>query len=395
MARLCQEPLSNHFTNAFFLDQRIQGRKCVQLSNGYWINVNYGIPMLIRIIRLLCTHCDIETDDIDIRYLAKDVIRDQEEDMELRIDADRTARESHTDIATPKPEAPNVPDALLGVLKRNYAFGFRFDTTYIRLLSNTSGIEVDERMQTELKHIMFCRNDGVYFLLDAVTDAVTRKDIVDVADAFLKEYGCFEIPEFYKLYEDKVNPKCIGNADDFENFYEQIENRDVRCVRAPQIGNRIARFSNGNVWGTFEAVAAKIVSVITEEFYGSCSEDDLHARFCAFSVDLLSKIIKYCAADALVRVEINDSVCYQTFDALGLPENFSDVLAETLEHLSDIGLETTQDVLHTAISLELGVNFKAEFNPPDWDTYRRLIAAFYKAEPRREWKNKIFGEVAN
>lgn len=264
--------------------------------------------------------------------------------------------------------APSVPDAVVDVLNKNYASGFRFDTTYINLLSSASGVEIDGRMQSALKRIMFRRDDGIYFLIDIVADTATRKDIIDFADSYLEEYGCFEIPEFYKLYEDKVNPNCIRNADDFENFYEQIGKSGVRCVQAPYIGNRIARYSNGAVWSTFKEVAAKIVSVITEEYYGSCNEDDLHTKFCAFSTDLLGKIIKQCAADELIRVEINDSVCYQTFDALGLPENFSEVLAEALERLSDIGLDPTQDALHTTLSLKLGVNFKAEYNLPDWDT---------------------------
>ncbi len=286
-----------------------------------------------------------------------------------------------------------IPDSLIEVLTQNYASGFRFDTTALLLLGAASGVAIDERMQAALKRKMFRRDDGIYFLLDTVADASTRNDIVEFADSYLQKYGCFEIPEFYKLYEDKVNPKCIGNADDFESFYEQIGNSGVRCVAAPHIGNRIARFSNGNVWGTFKEVSAKIVAAITDEFYGSVNEDDLHSKFCAFSTDLIAKIIKNCAADELVRVGINDSICYQTFDALGLPENFSDVLSETLEKLEDIGLEPSQDVLHTAISLELGVNFLSEFNLPDWDTYRRLITVFYKAEPRREWKRNIFGEV--
>lgn len=291
--------------------------------------------------------------------------------------------------------SPSVPEAVIEVLKKNYASGFRFDTTYINLLSNASGAEVDARMQAALKRIMFRRDDDICFLLDIVADATTRKGIIDFADSYLEEYGCFEIPEFYKLYEEKVNPNCIRNADDFESFYEQIGKSGVRCVKAPYIGNRIARYSNGAVWSTFKEVAAKIVSVITDEYYGSCNEDDLHTKFCAFSTDLLGKIIKQCAAEKLIRVEINESVCYQTFDALGLPENFSDVLAETLERLDDIGLESSQHALHTAISLKLSVNFMAEFNLPDWETYRRLIAAFYKREPRREWKSNIFGEVTS
>ena len=290
---------------------------------------------------------------------------------------------------------PSVPYVVVDVLNKNYASGFRFDTTYVNLLSSASGVEVDTRTQAALKRIMFRRDDDIYFLLDIVANATTRKNIIDFADAYLQEYGCFEIPEFYKLYEEKVNPNCIRDANDFESFYEQIGKSGVRCVQAPYVGNRIARYSNGAVWSTFKEVAAKIVSVITEEYYGSCNEDDLHTKFCAFSTDLLGKIIRQCAAEELIRVKINDSVCYQTFDALGLPENFSEVLAETLECLDDIGLDPTQDAIHTTLSLKLGVNFRAEYNLPDWDTCRRLIAAFYQTEPRREWENNIFGKVTS
>ncbi|MEG2001252.1 MAG: hypothetical protein RR053_07665, partial [Evtepia sp.] len=154
-----------------------------------------------------------------------------------------------------------VPDAVVEVLNKNYASGFRFDTTYINLLSSTSDVDIDARMQLALKRMMFCRDDDIYFLFDTIADAATRKEIIDFADSYLEKYGCFEIPTFYKLYEDKVNPNCIRNADDFESFYEQICKSGVRCVQAPYIGNRIARYSNGAVWNNFKEVAAKIVTV--------------------------------------------------------------------------------------------------------------------------------------
>ena len=287
----------------------------------------------------------------------------------------------------------SVPDAVIKAMKEHYASGFRFGTTFVNLLSNASGVEVDESMQERLKRIMFRRTDGIYFLFDVVTDATTRKDIIGFSDTYLHEYGCFELSELYKHFEVKVNPTCIRNADDFEDFYNCIGKSDVRCVQAPGIGNRIARYSNDAVWSAFAEVAEKIISVIKDEYYGSCNEDDLHTQFRAFSKELLSKIIKQYAADELIRVKINDSVCYQTFDALGLPKNFSEDLSEILERICDIGLTPTQETLHTALSLKLGVNFRVEYNLPDWETYRRLIAAFYKSGPHREWKSNIFGEV--
>jgi hypothetical protein len=366
---------SNYSNTPYFLSEKpvLSGKK---ISNGYWINVHYGIPQLLSIVAGLLSYCGIDLNDVNITYMpnsSENVVENLSESLNSNISSD-----------------VSVPESILVVLCTDFANGFRFDNTALRLLSSKVCIEIDESLQSGLKRYMFHRADDVYFLLDAVADTMTRKELVGFADALLDEYGCFEISEFYAVYEDKVNKNCIRNADDFESLYTQIDKSGVRCVQAPYIGNRIARYSNGAVWATFKEVAAKIVAFITDEYYGSCNEDDLQTKFCAFSTDLLGKIIKQCAADELIRVEINDSICYQTFDALGLPEDFSEALSEVLERLDDVGLEPAQNVLHTAISLSLGVNFMVEYNLPDWESFRRLIAAFYKAEPCREWKSNIF-----
>jgi len=133
--------------------------------------------------------------------------------------------------------------------------------------------------------------------------------------------------------------------------------------------------------------------VANDEFGGVISEDDLHVKFRAFSTDLLTKIIKRCAEDRLVHTEINDVVCYQTLEALGLPENFSDMLAVTLERIDELNLTPNEEILHTVLSLALGVNFKEEYNLPTQKIYRRLIAVYYKGEPLRQWHRGVFREV--
>lgn len=285
--------------------------------------------------------------------------------------------------------------SVLAVLAKDYTNGFRFDSTALRLLSSKAGGAIDEDMQSKLKQQMFRRSDNVYFLLDFVAEAETRQEIVDCANALLNEYGCFEISELYALYEARLNSKCIDGADDFEKFYECIVDRNVRCVAAPQIGNRIARHSSGNVWDSFDAIAQKIIAVTNDEFDGLVREDDLHKKINGFSADLLAKIIKKHVGNELLRVEINDIICYQTLNALGLPDSFSDTLSDILYRLDDLGLEPTEEALHTALSLALGVNFKEEYNIPDQATYRRLIDVYYKVSPHREWKYGVFGKVTS
>ena len=55
---LYKKPLyANKANRPFFMKKKIDGLNCSELSNGYWINVNWGIPRLMEIIQAFCLHC--------------------------------------------------------------------------------------------------------------------------------------------------------------------------------------------------------------------------------------------------------------------------------------------------------------------------------------------------
>jgi hypothetical protein len=275
-------------------------------------------------------------------------------------------------------------------LSENYANGFRFDVTALRLLSTISNIEISDDIQTALKNALFRRNDDLYFLPDVIANKETLKEIVEFANEFLDEYGFFEISKLYTLFENDINDKAIDDEGNFENFYQFINDRDVRCVATH--GTRIARLQNKNRDTLFTKVANKITDMIRDEFHGAASEDDIMSNFDVISIDLLSSIIKD-YADELVRTEINGIACFQTLETLGLPNEFSEILSDVLMEIDDLGLVPSEEVLHTALSLRMGVNFKAEYNIPNDKTYRYLIAYYYDDTSKREWRYGKFAEV--
>lgn len=287
-------------------------------------------------------------------------------------------------------DKPIVPNSIIQVMTEDYPSGFRFSGTAVRLLSDKAGVEIDSGMQTTLKQVMFRRSDDLYFLTEVVADVETQEEITGFANRLLDEYGCFEVSELYALFIDNLNEKCVDDLENFEAFYEFINKRDVRCVGSN--GTRIARIQSKSIRELFSDIAIKVIEIAHGEYGGVVREDDLRNRFSAFSAELLSSIIKE-YAEKLVKTEINGITCYQTLDALGLSDKLSDTLVEVLAQLDDLGLTPSVEVLHTALSLRLGINFKAEYNIPDDNTYRRLIATYYNDAPKREWKHGKFVEV--
>ncbi len=55
---LYTKPLyANKADRPFLLKKKIERLHCAELSNGYWINVNWNIPRLMEIIQAFCLHC--------------------------------------------------------------------------------------------------------------------------------------------------------------------------------------------------------------------------------------------------------------------------------------------------------------------------------------------------
>ena len=55
----------------YFMSERIEGLNCTQLSNGYWICLNYSIPQLITMIWTLCLICGYTADQIVLYGIPK------------------------------------------------------------------------------------------------------------------------------------------------------------------------------------------------------------------------------------------------------------------------------------------------------------------------------------
>ena len=65
MDELYIKPLyANRAGRPFLMKECIEGLNCYKLSNGYWINVNWSIPRLMDIIKLLCLHCGYDKNQV-------------------------------------------------------------------------------------------------------------------------------------------------------------------------------------------------------------------------------------------------------------------------------------------------------------------------------------------
>lgn len=348
----------------FLMKNKLDGLNCRQLENGYWINVNYSLPHIMKLIKELCIHCGYNKGHVVLYGVSKNEHKDTSKEIE------------------------NM-ERIIDAVHRFYANGFRFDETAIHLLEQASSIKIDLAMQNVLKKTMFRRNDHLYFLPDMVVGQ-TQLELL-AKEKLLNEIsrcGCADLGVLFLQYNSSGNVTYLRNEDDFKDFLMFLLPNEIRIGNA--LKTRIVRKTGMSVNDALEIAASKVVATI--EVHGCITQEDLQIEYPLFSKMFIHRLLeKY--ADTVLPTVINDFLCYQTVESMGLGDEFSAVLRDSLDELVHLSLAPSQEIIHALLSIKLGYNLRDEYSIPDDKTFRHIISAYYDGSKQREWKSGNFLEV--
>lgn len=283
-----------------------------------------------------------------------------------------------------------IPESLLSAIRQYYGGGMRFDDTVLRLLEENSDIKISKDMEIILKSRMFRRSDNLYFLPDMVSGKeqlalLERQAILEN----VANFGCVDIHALYSDFCRCGAETCLRNEDDLADYVAfALPRVDIRI--ASVLRTKIIRKTGVSVRETLEQSANRVVCTIKQS--GCITEDELLILFPVFSDLFLHGLLeKY--TDEIVPAKINDFLCYQTVESMGLEPGFSSILNEVLEEADRLSLPLSKDIIHAMLSVRLGYNMREEFNIPDDKTFRRIISVYYTGSQPRAWKSGSFVEV--
>lgn len=353
--------LSENSGYPYLLADKPSGMNCKQLDNGYWVNVNYSIPSLMKQIKALCTHCGYSLEQMRFWGIPK---------YESKITKEI------------KDSEPSISENILSAIREFYSTGLRFEDTVIRLLEEKTRESINENIKQALRKQMFCRGDEVYFLPDTILTK-EQKELVNKESilALLSKFSCIDIEALWDTCSSNGSSPCLRSAEDLERYLNYLMPDDVRIGNG--LKTRIARKIGKSVNDSLKESAQKVVRTITD--YGCITEEDLLQAYPVFSGSFLKELLeKY--TDEVLPTIINDFLCYQTIESMGLGEEFSETILKTLEELDRLSICPSQEILHALLSVKLGYNVRDEYSIPDDKTFRRFISVYYTGSEKRNWK---------
>ncbi|AGI85429.1 hypothetical protein MMALV_06900 [Candidatus Methanomethylophilus alvi Mx1201] len=258
------------------------------------------------------------------------------------------------------------------------------------VLSNLVGERINEELLNNLKQDMFLRSDGLYYLVDEIASEDDLGQIKSSIEDYLENFGCFEVAAMWEYYKPIINDRIIMSKNHFGELAIFLMNNEchirdyynISFVKKPRVGFP----------PSFKKCISKIETVVCEEYCGTMPDESISAEFYGFSIKNLQKIIKD-FSDTLYFTEINGSECIQHIDNLGLPEDLSDTISNSVEKLESIGIPLTLEAIHTAISLDLGFSFRDEYGIIDDATLKMIIQRHCNLVPKHMWDHSILREV--
>lgn len=144
--------MPNRAERPFFFSEKLEGQNCAKLSNGYWVNLNYSIPRLIKLLDLLFDFFEYDKKSILLYGIAKhqEVI-----DPVVKNDQNSQFYRNDTDSELGK-KYPILYLTVIGFLCDNYPNSFsayELDqklnrpckmSTLVNILSNSSCVQCEQ-----------------------------------------------------------------------------------------------------------------------------------------------------------------------------------------------------------------------------------------------------------
>ncbi|HJC24803.1 MAG TPA: hypothetical protein H9761_14050 [Candidatus Eisenbergiella merdavium] len=358
--------LSGRTAHPFLMRNRIEGLSCIQLKNDYWINVHFNTPTIVKMIGRLCLHCGYGKEQVVLYGAPKKMSR----------------------IADSNEEKTVIPECLCAVIRQYYSGGVRFDETVLRLIEDRAGLTINAAMQNTMKKLLYRRSDGLYFLPE-MTGNTEQIDLLEKGALFhaIEIYGCIDVSMLYREYANLNSETCLRNEDDFSDFLKFLFPKEIRISTV--LKTRIIRKTGVTSNHALQTAADKIMKTVCEA--GCITQDDLSSEYPLLSKLFIQRLIEK-HTEAIIAVQINGLLCYQSLEFMELGEDFSSKLNEVLGKIDLLSLTPSQDIIHALLSVKLGYNLRDNLNITDDRTFHRIISAYYTGPKTRVWKSGNYME---
>jgi len=220
---LCVKPLADSKNGQpFFLKEKMEKINCAELSNGYWININYGIPALIKLIESFCLYCGYKRNQIILYGIPKAIVREAHEaDKTIKATAKESMEAEIIDSQSSR-YLTSINRILTEKFPKGYRIGSAIDMMKMRrYYKEETGNELTvkkEILETKIKSCGIEYDGKIYVPKTMLKEEAKGKLFAYITDCFAKGKSTIYYQALYQEFYEDLLDSNLYNPDMLKTY---------------------------------------------------------------------------------------------------------------------------------------------------------------------------------
>lgn len=211
----------------FFLKEKLEKINCDELSNGYWVNINYGIPALVNLIVTFSLHCGYKQSQIILYGIPKTIVREEREANKKAKSTDGQfpdAENSEEAMAEKKPTRylTTISQILTEKFPKGYRIGSAIDMMKMRnYYKEMMGSELTvkkEILENKIKSCGIEYGGKIYVPQAMLKEEVKEKIFAYITACFAKGKSTVYYQALYQEFDEDLSKSNIYTPDMLKTY---------------------------------------------------------------------------------------------------------------------------------------------------------------------------------
>lgn len=225
---LYEKPLSDSKTGQpFFLKEKLDKINCAELTNGYWINVNHGIPTLVKLIETFCLYCGYKRNQIVLYGIPKAIVKEaRETDKAIKAAGrkllDKESMEEEITANQSSRYLTSINRILTEKFPKGYRIGSAIDMMKMRrYYKEETGNDLTvkkEILETKIKSCGIEYDGKIYVPKTMLKEEVKGKIFAYITDCFAKGKSTVYYQALYKEFNEDLLDSNLYNPDMLKTY---------------------------------------------------------------------------------------------------------------------------------------------------------------------------------
>lgn len=233
-------------------------------------------------------------------------------------------------------------------------------------------VPIEDWQIEDLKVEMFQLDGGVWFSREMISDDESLREFRGQATKWLMEHGCFSVERLFEGMFGVV--RHILTPEHFATFLRHLGFTVTVCGKCGLIC-----FQPPSSPGDCLAATAKKIAAQLHDADGMLVLYEIEESLSHLTPEAVESIRTQFLPE-VHKTEIGGVPCWQSAEAIPLPEDFAEKLTYAVDALVDLEESVTAVKLEFALNLFYRIRFRKEYALPDNSTFMRVCAKHYQGE---------------